>query len=130
MSHYSPDGGVRTPTDSDRTVAILTHLSGPVAALVSVGWLGWLAPLVVWLVYRNSNPFVRGCAAGAFNFYVSLWVMNLVAWVCFFTFLLIPVALVLWTLGVVLLVWCSIRSVMAASRNEVYRYPFTLPLLS
>lgn len=113
----------------DRTIAILTHLSGLVGALISAGWLGFVGPLVVWLVHKDRNPFLRATAAGSFNFNLSMWLLNAAAFVCFATILLIPVAIVLWLVAGVLLVVCHILAVLRANKGEVYRYPLQLPVL-
>ena len=113
----------------DRTIAVLTHLSGLIGALVSVGWLGFVGPLVVWLVYKDRNPFLRATSAGSFNFNLSMWLLNVAAWVCLFTVILIPVAVVLWILAAVLLVVCHVLAVLKANKGEVYRYPLQLPFL-
>ena len=113
----------------DRTNAVHTHLSGLIGALVSVGWLGFVGPLVVWLVHRDKNAFLRATSAGSFNFNLSMWLLNVVAWVCLFTVILIPVAIVLWILAAVLLVVCHVLAVLKANKGEVYRYPLQLPVL-
>lgn len=113
----------------DRTIAILTHLSGLVGALVSAGWLGFVGPLVVWFVHKDRNPFLRATAAGSFNFNLSMWLLNAAAFVCFATILLIPVAIVLWLVAGVLLVVCHVLAVLRANKGEVYRYPLQLPVL-
>jgi uncharacterized Tic20 family protein len=113
----------------DRTIAILTHLSGLVGALISVGWLGFAGPLVVWFVYKDRNPFLRATAAGSFNFNLSMWLFFVAAWVCAFTLILIPVAIVLALVALVLLVVCHVLAVLSANRGEVYRYPLQLPVL-
>ena len=113
----------------DRTIAVLTHLSGLVSALISVGWLGFVGPLVVWLVYKDRNPFLRATSAGSFNFNLSMWLLNVAAWVCLFTVILIPVAIVLWAVAAVLLIVCHVLAVLRANRGEVYRYPLQLPVL-
>jgi len=113
----------------DRTIAVLTHLSGLVGALISVGWLGFVGPLVVWLLHKDRNPFLRATAAGSFNFNLSMWVLNAAAWVCLFTVLLIPVAIVLWLAAGVLLIVCHVLAVLRANKGEVYRYPLQLPVL-
>ncbi|MFC4902690.1 DUF4870 domain-containing protein [Kocuria oceani] len=113
----------------DRTIAILTHLSGLVGALISVGWLGFVGPLVVWLVHKDRNAFLRATAAGSFNFNLSMWLLNAAAWVCLFTVILFPVAIVLWLVAAVLLVVCHVLAVLKANKGEVYRYPLQLPVL-
>ena len=113
----------------DRTIAVLTHLSGLVGALISVGWLGFVGPLVVWLVYKDRNPFLRATAAGSFNFNLTLWLLNIAAWICLFTVILFPVAIALWITAFVLLVVCHVKAVLRANRGEVYRYPLNWRLV-
>ena len=48
------------PINSEtRTASMLAHLSGPISAVVSVGWLAIVGPLIVWLIYRDRSEFVR-----------------------------------------------------------------------
>lgn len=58
-----------------------------------------------------------------------MWLLNVVAWVCLFTVILIPVAIVLWILAAVLLVVCHVLAVLKANKGEVYRYPLQLSVL-
>lgn len=129
---YVPPAASPSPTGAqgdERTLAILTHLSGLVGALVSAGWLGFVGPLVVWLVYRDRSPFLRASAAGSFNFNLSMWLLNALAFVCFATILLIPVAIVLWVVAFVMLVVLHVLAVLRANRGEVYPYPLQVPVL-
>lgn len=129
---YLPPSAPRTQyraQGDDRTVAVLTHLSGLIGALISAGWLGFVGPLVVWLVYRDRNAFLRATSAGSFNFNLSMWLLNAIAFVCFATILLIPVAIVLWIVAAVLLVVCHVLAVLKANSGEVYLYPLQLPVL-
>ncbi|MEU5468381.1 DUF4870 domain-containing protein [Kocuria salsicia] len=124
-----PRTGSSGPQDDEKTVAILTHLSGPIAAIVSVGWLGFLGPLIVWFIYKDKSPFLRAASAGAFNFNVTLWLLNVVGWICILTFILIPVGIVLIAAYWIMLLVCHIMAAVKASRGEVYRYPMQLPIL-
>ena len=134
---YSPGpgafGGNRTgssgPRDDEKTVAVLTHLAGPIAALVSVGSLGFLGPLIVWFMYKNRSPFLRSAAAGAFNFNVTLWLINVVGWICVFTVILLPIGFILMGAYWVLLFVFHIIAAVKAGHGEAYRYPFQLPIL-
>ncbi|MGX0887673.1 uncharacterized protein ACUW97_002104 [Kocuria rhizophila] len=127
-----PDGyrtGSSGPRDDERTVAVLTHLAGPIAAIVSVGWLGFLGPLIVWFIYKDKSPFLRTAAAGAFNFNVTMWLVNLVGWVLLFTVILAPIGILLIAVYWVMLFVCHIMAAIKASRGDVYRYPMQLPIL-
>lgn len=117
-------------TGEDRTWAILAHLAGPIAMVISAGWLGFVGPLVIWFLGKGRSPFVRNAAAGAFNFNLGLTVMTIVGWICFFTVLLIPLALLLWLVAFVLLVVCHVTGAIRANRGEPYRYPLQIPILT
>ncbi|WP_297723387.1 DUF4870 domain-containing protein [uncultured Mobiluncus sp.] len=116
--------------ENERLWAMFAHLSVLIAMAVSAGWLSFLGPLIVWLVKKDSSPAVRVAAAGAFNFNVAMWIAGIAGWIAFFTILLIPLALVLWLAVFALTLWHSIRGAIAASNQQVYIYPFQLPILS
>lgn len=128
MSHqpaYTP-----TQTDGDdRTLAVAAHLSTIVAMVISAGWLSFVGPLVVWLLFRHRSELVRRSAAGSFNFNIWAWLMTIIGWICFFTVLGIPVAVVLWVIAGIMTLWCHIRGAMFAARGELYRYPAQLRIL-
>lgn len=114
----------------ERSVAALAHLSAIIAMIISVGWLSFVGPLVVWFVYKDRSPFVRAAAAGAFNFNIWVWVINIVAWILAFTIVGLPVAVVLWVVAAVLTLWSHIKGAIWAQRGELYHYPFVIRLLS
>ncbi|WP_054953605.1 DUF4870 domain-containing protein [Flaviflexus massiliensis] len=116
-------------SDDERTWAILAHLSAPAGTIFSAGWLGFLGPLLIWMFQKNKSRLVRKASARAFNYSLALFLLNIVAWMCFFTFLLIPLAIVLWVLEFILILWSPIRGAMAASKGKIYRYPFSIPIL-
>lgn len=124
-----PPYGQQSSAD-DRTIAVLAHLSPLIAIVLSAGLLSFLGPLVVWFVWRDRGPLIRNAAASAFNFNITVWVANIVAWICFITVLLIPVALVLWIGAAITQIVLSIKGAIHANRGEVYRYPLQVPILS
>lgn len=114
---------------SERTWAILAHLSAIIAMLVSAGWLSFIGPLIVWAVKKNDSPAVRTAAAGAFNFNIGMWLMTVAGWICFFTLILIPLAAILWIMAFALTIFHHIRASIAVSNNQVYHYPWQIPIL-
>lgn len=125
------DAPLPTTTSADeRTWAIVAHVSTLAAAVLSAGWLSIVGPLVIWAIHKDRSPFIRQAAAGAFNFNLVIWAMTLVGWVCFFTIIAIPVALVLWAVAFVAGVWFHVRAALAANRGEGYRYPWGITVLS
>ncbi|MGO1401284.1 MAG: DUF4870 domain-containing protein [Flaviflexus sp.] len=116
-------------SDDTRTWAILAHLSAPASMIFSAGWLGFLGPFIIWLVFKDRSTLVRAASARSFNYSVALLVLSIVAWICFFTLILIPVAIVLWVVAFILVLWHPIKAAFAASRGEIYKYPFQIGIL-
>lgn len=118
------------PSTDDRTIAVLAHLSPLVGLVLTATLLSFLAPLLVWFLWRDRGPLVRNAAASAFNFNVTVWVANIAAVICAFTLLLLPVAIVLWVGAFIAQLVLSIKGAVAANRGEVYRYPLQVPILT
>ncbi|MDD9205363.1 DUF4870 domain-containing protein [Georgenia sp. 10Sc9-8] len=110
-------------------MAVVAHLSPLIAMILSAGWLSFLGPLAVWLLFRDRGPLVRNAAASAFNFNITVWVATVAGWICLFTVILIPVAILLWIGAFVLQVVFSLIGAVRANRGEVYRYPMQVPIL-
>ena len=126
---HGPTYGQAPATGGERTASILAHLSAVIAAVITAGWLSFVGPLIIWAMYKDRSPLVRQAAAGAFNFNVGLCVMNIIAWICVFTVVLIPVALVLFFIANILLFVFHIIAAVKASKGEVYHYPFQIRIL-
>ena len=127
-SPHQPHPGA-TPAASSRIGAILAHLSAPIAALLSAGWLSLLGPLIVWLV-RKDDPYTRRATAGAFNFNVTFWLLYLISWLLIFTVIGavigIPMIIVLFLVSA----WCHVKGAVRAANDEPYDYPFQIRILS
>lgn len=123
-------GGNRgIPENEERTWAIIAHLAGPVAMILSVGWAGFVGPLAIWLFFRRRSSFVRMAAARSFNFNVVLWIAIVIARVFHFLIITIPLAWVIWAfVGVVGLI-AHLYAAWRASRHRLAHYPFSLPIL-
>ncbi|WIK65171.1 DUF4870 domain-containing protein [Gleimia hominis] len=115
---------------SGNALAVIAHLSALIAMVFSVGWLGFVGPLVIWALARGKDPFAQRAAAGAFNFALGITIMTLIGWALLFTFILIPVTVVLWGIAFIATLWCSIRGAVLANRGELYQYPFQIRILS
>ncbi len=131
---YSQPPADRTPagvpsTGTERTVSIFAHLSALIAAVVSAGWLSFVGPLVVYLIYKDRSPIARQAAAGAFNFNLAVWVVIIAGWICLITVVLSPIAIILWIIAGVAALFCHIKGAIRASNGEAYSYPFSIPVL-
>lgn len=122
--HYGPGGKVTgTIPAEDRSMAMVAHLSTLASMVLSVGWLSFVGPLIVWAIYKDRSPFVRQAAAGAFNFNVSMWVLVVVGWILTFTLVLAVVGIPLLIVGYLGQLIFHIVGAVRANRGEAYRYP-------
>ena len=113
----TPPGSTGDVSPDDRSLAMLAHL---------LGIFSWfVGALVIWLVKRETSPFVDDQGKEALNFQITVTIANCVAaasMVVGIGCLLLPAV---WVIN---LVFCILAAV-AASRGERYRYPITLRLV-
>lgn len=129
---YQP-GYAPPPVEGDeKTMMLLAHLSAPLAMLLSVGWVPFLGPLLIWLFYKDRSQAVRVASAGAFNFNLSLTIVTVITWISVIVTLGIGFlwAIPIWIAVFVVQLWCHIKGAIKASRGEVYDYPFQIRLLT
>lgn len=113
----------------DRTPAALAHASSLIAMVISAGWLSFVGPLIMWVLYKDRSPFVRQAAAGSFNFNLGLWVMSIVGWVFIITVIGIPIGVVLLVVSFVAQVVGHIIGTMRATKGRTMGYPFQIKVL-
>lgn len=122
------------PADQ-RQWAMFAHLSALLGAILTGafggGWGYFIGPLVIWLVKKDTMPFVADQGKEALNF-------NITVAIAFVVLALLSVM----TLGVGLIItiplwiiigiaWLIFTIIAATKANEGvrYRYPFTLRLI-
>jgi uncharacterized protein len=98
---------------------MLAHLLSFVAAYL---FLGFVAPLIVMLVFGSRSAFVRANAVESLNFNLSWLLYAIVAVALIFLVIGIPILIVLGIAYVVLIIIASVR----ANNGEMYRYPATI----
>lgn len=114
----------------DRMWAIMAHLSAPIATIVSAGWLNIVGPLVVWILKKDSSPYVRNASAGAFNFTITMWLMTLVGWLLTMTFFLAIIGIPMIVIGSLGSIILGIVGAIKSSNGESYTYPWQMKVLS
>lgn len=129
---YRPDdpGYPSQVGSEERSMALVAHLSTLVAMVISAGWLSFVGPLIVWLMYRNRSAFVRRSAAGAFNFNVGMWLLALIGWICIFTVIGALIGVPILIFAMIAQIVCHIIGAVRANKGELYSYPFQLRILS
>jgi hypothetical protein len=109
-----------------RNWAMAAHLSALVAMVVALAFLG---PLVVYLVKRDDDPFVRDQAAEALNFQLSALIYGFVGGIILVILIVLLVGIVLIPVAVAAAIGWLVLVIMGgvrAGRGEAFRYPLTI----
>ncbi|MCA9753568.1 MAG: DUF4870 domain-containing protein [Gemmatimonadetes bacterium] len=113
--------GASGPDPDARKWATITHLSALVGLLGNgIGFL--VAPLVVWLLKRDANPYVDSQGKEAVNFQITMMIVMVICAILAFVFvgfLLIPIV------GLVMVV-LPIVAAVKTNDGQDFRYPFTI----
>ena len=122
---YSP--APMTPSD-ERMWGMFGHLSAIAASLVGLPFLG---PLIVFLVHKDRNGFVRGHSAEALNMTISFVIYEFVLGVVCSVLALVTFGLAygLMVVPTVVFLVCAILGAVAANSGRVYRYPLIIRLV-
>lgn len=108
-----------------RMWGMLCHISALSMYFTVFG--GILGPLIVWLVKKDSLPFVDDQGKEALNFQISMFIYHLVGAALLLCFLIgIPVLIVLSAMNIVLIIVAAVK----ANSGQAYRYPLTLRLIN
>nr|WP_246069676.1 DUF4870 domain-containing protein [Luteimonas lumbrici] len=128
----SVEGGI--PAEQ-RQWAMFAHLSAIVGGLVTAGWAGsigcFLGPLVIWLVKKETMPFVDDQAKEALNFNITVALVFLVLLLLTIGTLGIGILLTAPLMIIVGIAWLVFTVIAAIKANDgvSYRYPMTLRLV-
>ena len=114
-----PPGQGQLPPEQERLWAMLAHLLSFVAAYL---FLGFVAPLVVLLVFGPRSAYVRAHAVESLNFNLTWLLYGIVGVILAFVFIGIPILIALGIAYLVLVVIASVR----ANNGEFFRYPLTI----
>ena len=104
-------------TPDERTWGLVAHVSG---------LIGFLGPLIVWLIKKDESAFVEGEARESLNFQITV---TLAAIPCAILILLcigVFLLMALWVASVVFIIMGAIK----ANEGIPYRYPVSLRLIS
>lgn len=104
--------------DEERTWATLAHIGGII--------LSFVAPLVVWLVFRERSRFVDAEAKEALNFQITLLIVAIA--LAILTPLTFGIAGILYLAFIPALVFMILAAV-EASKGRPYRYPVSIRMI-
>ena len=137
MNDYNPapasvESGISA---EERQWAMFAHLSALLGAMLTAGWAGsigcFIGPLVIWLVKKDTMPFVDDQAKEALNFNITVAIVFFVLWAVTFLTLFIGGVLTVPLMVIVGIAWLVLTVIASikANQGERYRYPFTLRLV-
>ena len=113
----SPQSG-RGPSKDEKMWGMLAHLSAIV--------LGFVGPLVIWLIKREEMPFVNDQGKEALNFQITVAIAFAAGFVIsFIPFVGCFVIPAVWIANIVMVVMAGLK----ANDGVAYRYPVILRLI-
>ena len=119
MDNITPQPVPSAVDSGDRTLAVLCHVS------FFLG-VGFLLPLIVYLVKRRESVFIQIHSREVLNFHLSLLIYAVCCLPLFLVFIGFPLICLIILLGVV----CAIIGAVKASQDEYYHYPLSIPFFS
>lgn len=122
------------PSAEERQWAMFAHLSILLGGLITSAFGGWgyfIGPLVIWLVKKDTLPFVADQAREALNFGIlvsALFVILTVLTVVTFGIGIVLTLPLMFVVGIATLVF-SIIAAVKANGGVRYRYPVNVRLV-
>ncbi len=101
------------PTSDEKTMALLSHV------LTLVPGVGFLAPLIIYLIKKDESSFIAAHAKESLNFQITLYI------VIFGLFITIIGIFLIWIIAIVALVLVIIAT-LRANEGKLYRYPLNI----
>ena len=118
----SPNPGSNEISKDARMWAMFCHLSGLAGFVIPVVLSGIIAPLIIWQLKKEEDPFVDENGKEALNFQISIGMYALVSGLLICAaglgFLLLPVVYII---NLIFLIIAAVK----ANNGEHYRYPLT-----
>ena len=117
-SPASPSGSsLASPTKDDTNLAMLLYI----LALVT----GFIGPLIVWLVKKDSSKFVDDQGKEVINWCITMFI----GYIACFLLMFVLIGVILMPLLILAHVILTILGAVKANEGVAYRYPFALRLL-
>jgi uncharacterized Tic20 family protein len=130
----APTGAESGIPAEERQWAMFAHLSALAGGLLTSavgGWGFFIGPLVIWLMKKETMPFVADQAKEALNFNITVSAIFLILLILSFLTLgigFLITAPVMFIIGIAALVFIIIAAIKANDGIR-YRYPLTVRLV-
>lgn len=105
------------PDKDSRTMGMLCHLLAI--------FTGFIGPLIIWLVKKDTSPFVDDQGKESLNFQLTM----LIAWVIAGVLSCFVIGIFMYPVIFVLNLVLCIMATMAANSGKAYRYPFAIRII-
>ena len=134
MNDVNPSAATDTISAEEKQWAMFAHLSALAGGLLTSaigGWGFFIGPLVIWLMKKDTMPFVADQAKEALNFNITVsavFVILLVLSLLTLGLGFLVTAPLMLIIGIAALVFIIIGA-MKANQGIAYRYPMTIRLV-
>ena len=102
------------PSKDDQMMGMLAHL-------LSI-FLGFLGPLIIWLIKKDTSPFVDDQGKEALNFQLVM----LIAWLVGGATICLGIGAIILLAAWVCTIIFGIMGAFEANKGHAYRYPFNI----
>lgn len=110
-------------SSDERTMAMLCHLAAFAGVVIPFGNI--IGPLVVWLIKKDSSPYIDYHGKESLNFQIAFTIYMLIAALLVMVLIGLILLPVVGIAGLVLMIIAAIK----AKDGEEYRYPYIFRLL-
>ncbi len=111
--------GAQPPlSDSDQRMwAMLSHVGGIL--------FSFIAPLIIWLMFKERGRFVEEQSKEALNFQITLIIGYIISGILMIILIGAILFFVVWLAAIIF----GIMAAIAANKGEAYRYPVAIRLI-
>lgn len=120
MEIINPDGSSLISTAEERQYAMFIHLSQFAGLIVPL--LGWLLPLILWQVKKDSSAYINANGKIVMNWIISSLIYAIVCYIL--VYILVGIILLI-ALGICSLVFVILGAIKA-SNGEIWHYPLSI----
>ena len=125
MNDIDPTASSASGISADeRQWAMFAHLSALIGFIIPFGNL--LGPLIIWLMKKETMPFVDQQGKEALNFQITVTIAMVVSAILIVVVIGFVLMFVIGLAALILTIMAGIK----ANEGVAYRYPFTLRLIN
>jgi uncharacterized protein len=127
-------------SSDDKTWALVAHFGGALGSFLCCGVLGFVGPLVAFLVKGNTSPIARQHAVNALNFQIIwsglsivLYIISIAAGVgAGVSFTAAGIGVLFLLLRILIWIFTTAMAVIAgikATNGQLWKYPASFPII-